>query len=100
MSFVDWIPVLRENRPYTTESNVQSVGGCDRCKKCFKNWNLIEYPKISNRPPRRVCKSCLAIDQKLGVSDAIMDIWNNYEEHKGLGHKLTIKDILERVKKK
>ena len=79
--FVEWIPVFREHRPYDTLPNVQPVGGCHRCERCFPNGDLIEYPQINYpRPPRRVCGACLEKDKQDGTFDAIMDIWDNYED--------------------
>ena len=94
MSFVEWVPMFREHRPYDTDSNVERVGGCHRCKKCFLVGKLYDYPRISEYRVRTVCESCLGEDKKDGTFDAIMEIWNNYEEHKGIGHKLTVKEFL------
>ena len=95
MSFVYWIPVIREHRPYDTHANVERVGGCHRCKSCFPVGQLHDYPKISENRVRTVCSACLDIDKRDGTFDAIMDIWDNYEEHRGLGHALTVKEFLE-----
>jgi hypothetical protein len=95
-NFIDWVPIIVEHRPYDTESNCQPVGGCHECEECFLNGNLYEYPIISERPPRRVCEQCLEKDKQNGIYDAIMDIWDNYEEHEGIGHKLTIEEFLNR----
>ena len=97
MNFVDWIPILCEHRPYDTDANVERVGGCHRCKKCCPVGKLHDYPKISENRVRTVCSSCLEVDKKDGIFDAIMDIWDNYEEYKGLGRRRTITEFLQKV---
>lgn len=96
--FIDWVPVLLEHRPYDVTANIQPVGHCDRCKGMRLNGQLTEYPLINEHGgPRRVCDVCLKIDKEVGLFDAIMDIWDNYEEHQGIGHKLSTKEFLERL---
>jgi hypothetical protein len=43
-----------------------------------------QYPQIGKGgyQPREVCDSCLEHDKESGVFDAIMDIWDNYEEER------------------
>jgi len=82
--FVDWIPMMVEHRPYDTECHIQRVIGCHGCNGCFNVGKTTQYPRIGKGgyQPREVCDSCLEDDKGSGVFDAIMDIWNNYEEEK------------------
>lgn len=79
--FVEWIPIGREHRPYDTTPHIQRVSGCYRCLRCFPVGRLTEYPRIGHQyGPRQVCDSCLELDKRDGTFDAIMDIWDNFEE--------------------
>lgn len=98
MRFIEWIPMPSGHRPYETTPNIQPVGRCDRCGYLYRNRQLTEYPDISERAPRRVCDKCLSEDQRSGLYDAIMDIWDNYEEYKGIGHRKTVSEFLAGLK--
>lgn len=83
--FIDWVPVMIKHRPYSTMVFETGPRRCDRCGGLRLAGQLTQYPHISDRAVREVCDSCLDEDKKSGLFDAIMEIWNNYEEFLGIG---------------
>lgn len=82
--FIEWVPRIVKHRPYDTipMGTGQPVIGCHGCDGCFRVGKTTQYPQIGKGgyQPREVCDSCLEHDRESGVFDAIMDIWDNYEE--------------------